>query len=98
MSAPLWKQKPIRDPKRLAFCRELPCSCCGATEGIQAHHEARKGDKAMGGKVGDDFTLPLCWRCHRLRHDHGRDTFWQGVDVEGLIERVNRAWGMIQNR
>jgi Protein of unknown function (DUF968) len=96
------KVKPIRDKKYLDFIRSLPCLICGAA-GSEAHHEAREGHGTMGGKPGDDRTIPLCVNHHAFGgtkkhpgsvHGMGKLTgrkYWEeyGVDIEEWIVRLN---------
>jgi hypothetical protein len=85
------KELPERDHARLAYARSLPCCLCGAIEGVHAHHEAVEGHGTMAGKPSDRRTLPLCWQCHKSRHDHGREVYGR-VDVEAVISRINEAY------
>lgn len=105
------KVKPIRDRAYLDFIRSLPCMICGKV-GVEAHHQAAKGDGTMGGKPGDDRTLPLCIYHHAFggTEDHrgsvhglGKTTgrvFWQSysVDVEAWIVRLNNAFAIVHGR
>jgi len=45
----------------------------------------------MGQKPDDHRTVSLCHDCHALQHTAGELTFWQGRDVEGLIEAFCKA-------
>lgn len=85
------KEVPVRDQGRLAFARSMPCVLCGSIQGVHAHHESPPGHGTLSGKTSDRNTLPLCFVCHRLRHDKGREIYG-GIDVEGLIQRINEAY------
>jgi hypothetical protein len=85
------KDLPERDHARLAYARSLPCCLCGAVEGVHAHHEAEEGHGTMAGKPSDRRTLPLCWQCHKSRHDHGREVYGR-VDAEAVISKINEAY------
>lgn len=53
----------------LAFVRKLPCSCCGATPGGDAHHAIGIGHfSGVGLKAPDSLTMPLCRTCHDRLH------------------------------
>ena len=57
----LAKTVPIRSPKHLAYVRTFPCSECGDTEDIQAHHlTIIKGGGGMARKTDDNWVVPLC--------------------------------------
>lgn len=51
---------------RLTRIRQLPCCQCQALPPSQACH-ANWGDfgKGMGIKADDEYTIPLCAKCHR---------------------------------
>ena len=54
-----------RNPKYLAFVRTLPCSMCGSTHGIRAHHLRGVGHMSgVGMKAPDWATCPLDDDCH----------------------------------
>jgi hypothetical protein len=46
---------------------------CGGK--IEAAHVDYAGDKGVGTKVSDRFSIPLCSFHHRLQHDKGWQTF-----------------------
>ncbi|MEQ1066312.1 hypothetical protein ABLB96_14735 [Acinetobacter sp. XH1741] len=57
----------MRDSKRLAEVRKLPCMRCGAPAPSQAaHSNSGKHGKGKGIKASDEFTVPLCYKCHFL--------------------------------
>ena len=76
------KHKTHRDEDYKAFIRNKPCIIC-ARKAV-AHHEAVT-NRGIGIKCSDYETLPLCEVCHEARHRLGRDTFWQGYNIERLI-------------
>ena len=55
-------ERPVRDPKYLAFLRKLCCVVCGSYRGVEAAHFGAHG---MGQKASDLDALSLCHRCHR---------------------------------
>jgi hypothetical protein len=74
----------------------LAIACDGK---IQAAHVDYAGDKGIGTKVSDRFTVPLCQRHHALQHQHGWQSFertWFGGRGEGTAlraaEQYWRAW------
>lgn len=56
----------MRDNQRLAKIRQLPCCRCGASPPSQAcHSNFSEHGKGRGIKASDEFTVALCWDCHR---------------------------------
>lgn len=55
----------MRDPKRLAAIRKLPCVKCGAVPSQAAHSNFGEHGKGKGIKADDRYTIPLCHICHR---------------------------------
>ena len=54
----------MRDSKRLAAIRKLPCVRCGGSNAQAAHSNSSKHGKGRGIKSSDAFTVPLCASCH----------------------------------
>lgn len=54
----------MRDLKRLAAIRKLPCVKCGNTNSQAAHSNSAKHGKGRGIKASDAFVIPLCAICH----------------------------------
>ena len=54
----------MRDAKRLAAIRKLPCIRCGNPNSQAAHSNSAKHGKGRGIKASDEFTVPLCQSCH----------------------------------
>jgi hypothetical protein len=54
----------MRDHKRLAAIRKLPCVRCGQSPSQAAHSNSSKHGKGRGIKASDEFTVPLCAICH----------------------------------
>ncbi|MGP9591093.1 DUF968 domain-containing protein [Halomonas sp. H2] len=70
------KQKDVRwrSEQYLAFVRSLPCSVCGATEGVAAHHITGMYQlSGMGLKPADSFAMPACDPIYK----HNRDCHQQ---------------------
>ncbi|WP_291349427.1 MULTISPECIES: hypothetical protein [unclassified Acinetobacter] len=58
----------MRDPKRLAEIRKLPCVVCGRSPVDAAHSNQSAHSKGLGVKASDEFTIPLC-RQHHIEYD-----------------------------
>lgn len=54
----------MRDAKRLAAVRLLPCVKCGHPDSQAAHSNSAKHGKGRSIKSSDQFTIPLCFKCH----------------------------------
>ncbi|MFK6229603.1 hypothetical protein Q4108_02585 [Acinetobacter baumannii] len=54
----------MRDAKRLAAIRKLPCVRCGYPHSQAAHSNSSKHGKGRGIKASDLYTVPLCYVCH----------------------------------
>lgn len=54
----------MRDAKRLAEIRKLPCVRCGNPNSQAAHSNSAKHGKGRGIKASDLFVIPLCFKCH----------------------------------
>jgi hypothetical protein len=80
--------KPVRerDREHLKFVASQPCLLCGRTP-ADAHHIKFAEQRAMGRKVSDRFTIPLCRLHHRELHRRGNEAAWwesQGIDPLGI--------------
>ena len=57
----------MRDHKRLAAIRKLPCVRCGKPAPSEAcHANWSEYGKSMGRKADDEYTVSLCRNCHYL--------------------------------
>ena len=54
----------MRDAKRLAAIRKLPCIRCGNPNSQAAHSNSSRDGKGRGIKASDAFVIPLCFKCH----------------------------------
>ncbi|WP_179992033.1 MULTISPECIES: hypothetical protein [unclassified Acinetobacter] len=81
----------MRDTKRLAAIRKLPCIRCGNPNSQAAHSNSAKHGKGRSIKASDEFTVPLCHSCH-----HRFDTFQLGNRAES--EAMFDQWLMRVNR
>ncbi len=81
-----------RDPDHLKRVASRPCLVCGRNR-AQAHHLTYLQPRAMGRKVSDEFTVPLCSTHHRNLHASGNERGWwqvQGVDPEPAAKALWR--------
>ena len=81
----------MRDAKRLAAVRLLPCVRCGQSPSQAAHSNSAKRGKGRSIKSSDIYTVPLCHSCH-----FQFDTFQLGGRVES--ETMFDQWLIKTNR
>ncbi len=65
----------LRDKAHLKFVGSQPCLIC-ARSPADAHHLKFTQPRAMGWKVSDEFTVPLCRTHHRDVHRFGNEVAW----------------------
>ena len=78
--------KPVRERDRhhLKFVTTQPCLICGRTPS-DAHHVKFAEQRALGRKVSDRFTVPVCRLHHRELHRRGNErAWWQGYGIAPL--------------
>ena len=68
-----------------------PCLVCQRTP-CDAHHIKFAEPRALGRKVSDEFTVPLCREHHQELHRHGNErAWWADVNVMPL-EAARSLW------
>jgi hypothetical protein len=65
----------VRDREHVRFIIKQPCLICGRTPS-DPHHLRFAQYRALGRKVSDEFTVPLCRGHHREVHHCGDETAW----------------------
>jgi hypothetical protein len=65
----------IRDRDHVRFVVQQTCLVCGR-QPCEPHHLRFTQDRALGRKVSDEFTVPLCRGHHRELHRHGDEAAW----------------------
>ena len=65
----------IRDREHVRFVTKQPCLICGRTPS-DPHHVRFAQHRALGRKVSDEFTVPLCRGHHREVHRCGDEAAW----------------------
>jgi len=76
------KPRRIRDREHVRFVAKQACLVCGRRPS-DAHHLRFAQSRALGRKVSDEFTVPLCRGHHREVHRCGDEAVWwknAGVD------------------
>jgi hypothetical protein len=64
-----------RNKAHLAFVRSKSCLVCQQAP-ADAHHLKFAQPQALGRKVSDEFTVPLCRAHHHALHRHGNERAW----------------------
>jgi hypothetical protein len=65
----------VRDREHVRFVSQQTCLVCGRHP-CDAHHLRFAQNRALGRKVSDEFTVPLCRGHHRELHRHGDEGGW----------------------
>jgi hypothetical protein len=90
-------ENPLRKPTRrrnkahLAFVAAQPCLVCRRLP-CDAHHLKFAEPRALGRKVSDEFTVPLCREHHHQLHRHGNEmAWWANLRIDAL-ETARELW------
>jgi hypothetical protein len=74
----------LRDKEHCKFVASQPCIVCGRTPS-EAHHIRFAQPRALGRKVSDEYTVPVCRVHHRDLHGYGDEaSWWTGVGIDPL--------------
>jgi hypothetical protein len=65
----------LRDKAHRQFVSRQACLVCGRTPS-EPHHLRFAQPRALGRKVSDEFTVPICRLHHRELHRHGDEARW----------------------
>jgi hypothetical protein len=65
----------IRDRDHRRFISRQPCTVCGR-QPCETHHLRFAQPRALGRRVSDEFTVPLCRVHHRELHRQGDERQW----------------------
>jgi len=76
--------KRLRDKAHLRFVASQPCLVCGR-QPSDSHHLRFAQPRALGLKVSDEFTVPLCRGHHRQLHQAGNEVaWWEKLHINAL--------------
>jgi hypothetical protein len=81
-----------RNRAHLEFMAAQPCLICERRPS-DAHHLRFAQLSALGRRVSDEFTVPLCRSHHRALHRRGNEAEWwreNGIDPIGIAQKL---WG-----
>jgi hypothetical protein len=85
------KPRRMRDKDHLRFVGSQPCLLCSRVPS-DAHHLRFAQTAALGRKVGDQFTVPLCRTHHRQAHESSDEAaWWNDLEIDA-IEIATGLW------
>jgi hypothetical protein len=74
----------LRDKEHRKFVSRQPCLVCGRTPS-DPHHLTFTQPRALGQRVSDEFTVPVCRIHHRELHRSGDEAaWWQKFNIDPL--------------
>jgi hypothetical protein len=87
----LGKTVRLRDKDHLKYVSRQPCLVCGRVPS-DPHHLRFTQARALGRRVSDEFTVPVCRIHHRELHRHADEAaWWHEVKVDPLPVAL-RLW------
>jgi hypothetical protein len=86
-----------RDKAHLKFVASRPCLVCGRKP-ADSHHLRFAQVKALGRKVSDEFTVPLCRLHHREAHRARNEAQWWSKPGIDALATALRLWKMTRLR
>jgi hypothetical protein len=82
---PMPEPRRARDRDHVRSVAQHPCLICGRRP-ADAHHLRFVQSRAVGRKVSDEFTVPLCRGHHREVHRCGDEAaWWRNTDVDPIV-------------
>ena len=84
--------KRLRDKVHLKFVASQPCLVCGR-QPSDPHHLRFAQPRALGLKVSDEFTVPLCRGHHRQLHQAGNEEAWWAERNINALMIAKDLWG-----
>ena len=88
---PIGEPKRIRSREHLRYVASQPCLACGRSPS-QAHHLRFAQPRALGKKVSDEYTVPLCAMHHHELHMRGNEkAWWEELQIEPL-NKAEELW------
>jgi hypothetical protein len=87
----LGKTVRLRDKEHRKFVLRQPCLVCGRVPS-DPHHLTFTQPRALGKRVSDEYTVPLCRLHHRELHRAGNEAaWWQKLNIDPLPVAL-RLW------
>jgi len=81
----------IRDREHVRFVAQQTCLVCGR-QPCDAHHLRFAQNQALGRRVSDEFTVPLCRGHHRELHRHGEEAAWWKRTAVDPLAAARALW------
>src|SRR5271163_1512909 len=81
----------VRDREHVRQVAHQSCLVCGRKP-CDAHHLRFAQTRALGRKVSDEFTVPLCRGHHRELHRHGDESRWWQKAAIDPITAARALW------
>jgi hypothetical protein len=86
-----------RDKDHLSLVASRACVVCGRRP-CEAHHLRFAQPRALGRKVSDEFTVPLCRLHHRELHQFGSEArWWKKVRIDP-VPIARELWDQSRHR
>ncbi len=82
-----------RSKEHLLFVGGQPCLICKQAPS-DAHHLRFAQPRALGRKVSDEFTVPLCRAHHQELHRHGNEKGWWADMQVSPLPVAKELWGI----
>src|SRR5438874_1725931 len=87
----LGKTVRLRDKDHRKFLTRQPCLVCGRVPS-DSHHLTFAQPRALGNRVSDEFTVPVCRIHHRELHRSGDEAaWWQKLNIDPVSVAL-RLW------
>src|SRR5262249_35245440 len=81
----------LRDKDHRKFVQQQACLVCGRAPS-DPHHLTFTQPRALGRRVSDEFTVPVCRIHHRELHRFGdEESWWQKLNIDPLTVAL-RLW------
>jgi hypothetical protein len=87
----LGEPRRYRDRAHLRFVSAQPCLICGRRPS-DAHHLRFAQPRALGRRVSDEYTVPLCRSHHRALHRHGDEPAWWDANKVDPLMVARELW------
>jgi hypothetical protein len=81
----------LRDKEHRKFVSQQACLICGRTPS-DPHHLTFMQPRALGHRVSDEFTVPVCRIHHGELHRHGDEAAWWGKFSIDPLPVALRLW------
>jgi hypothetical protein len=94
---PFFKTITRRNKAHLRFVAAQPCLVCQRSP-CDAHHLKFAEPRALGRKVSDEFTVPLCRAHHRQLHQGGNEAAWWADLRIAPLEAAKNFWEETMSR